>query len=240
MRVVVTGAAGFVGQHVSRKLAQSGVAVIKVVRPHPRLQPIKKADKLSIEADLTFVDSIVDTIRSKPDKVVHLAAVVPPTFLGSDATAAAETNMKMDENIFSVCRHFGVGVIYASSTSVYGSRSEGIITELSSCLPQGPYAEVKLLGEKMGEQMLTSAGLSFIALRINAPYGPQQQTRTVLLIFLERALKGLSLLYHGTGSRQQDFTYVDDIAEAVLRGINSERSGTYNISAGAPVSMKRL
>ncbi|MFX0197885.1 MAG: NAD-dependent epimerase/dehydratase family protein, partial [Candidatus Hodarchaeota archaeon] len=65
-------------------------------------------------------------------------------------------------------------------------------------------------------------------------------TRTVLNIFIERAIQGLPLLYHGSGTRQQDFTYVHDIAVAICLAVEKSKSGVFNISGGRPVSMKKL
>lgn len=92
----------------------------------------------------------------------------------------------------------------------------------------------------MGRRILWERGLPYTVLRINAPYGPGQATRTVLRIFLERASKGLALLYHGSGSREQDFTHVDDVADAVVAAAFRQRTGTYNISGGEPIAMKQL
>jgi nucleoside-diphosphate-sugar epimerase len=77
-------------------------------------------------------------------------------------------------------------------------------------------------------------------LRISAPYGPGQRNRTVLRIFIERAISSMDLLYFGTGDRTQDFTSATDVAQAVICSIRRKRGGVFNIAGGNPISMKEL
>jgi UDP-glucose 4-epimerase len=238
MRILLTGAGGFIGLHVSRKLVEAGQYVIRIVRPGGRSE--KSVCQETIQVQLEELNGIPRAFKGKVDILVHLAAVVPSSFNGTEAIAAAKINKRIDENVFLACKELGIGAVYASGSSVYGLGTGQLMSELSPCSPIGPYAAAKLVGEQKGEQTLTPEGLPFTALRINAPYGPEQRAQTVLNLFLQRALKGLPLLYHGTGSRQQDFTHVDDVADAVLRAVINGESGIYNISGGHPIGMKQL
>ncbi|MGQ0761914.1 MAG: NAD-dependent epimerase/dehydratase family protein [Acidobacteriota bacterium] len=235
MRVLVTGAGGFIGRRVSERLERERHQVIRVGR-RDRFRPHSPV----LNLDLLEPSAIQRSIKDLPDVVAHLAAVIPTCFTGIDAERAAEANRLIDQNVFLACAELGVPVVYTSSSSVYGFGGEEILSEDSPTYPSGPYAEAKLASEQEGERLLTGRGLPFTALRINAPYGPGQRARTVLKIFIERGMKGLPLLYHGNGSRQQDFTYVDDVAAAVSNACAVGRSGLYNITAQHPVTMRRL
>lgn len=238
IKVLVTGATGFIGRYVCQKLTQNGYKVIRVVRPRSRFEESEGQEALHI--DLCEPGSLECAIKDKPDTVVHLAAVVPLSFAGAEATKAAHVNRRIDKNVFLACRALGTGVVYASGTSVYGLGNSEVKSESSSVRPIGPYAAGKLAGEQMGERILFQLGLPFTVLRINAPYGPGQRAKTVLNLFIERAINGLPLFYHGTGSRQQDFTYIEDVADAVIKAVIQGRSGIYNISGGHPISMRQL
>jgi UDP-glucose 4-epimerase len=172
--------------------------------------------------------------------LVHLAAVLPLSFQGDEADRAARINNAIDRNVLATCGASGVNVIYASGASVYGFDESRPKSESSPVHATGPYVQAKLEGERMGKEMVALEGLTFTSLRISAPYGPGQRARTVLNIFIEEALKHRPLRYYGTGSRQQDFTYIDDVASAVCRAAAKSKGGVYNIAGGAPVTMKEL
>ena len=178
--------------------------------------------------------------RRQVRAAVHLAARLPPSFDSPEARQVAETNEKMDANVFHACRRLGLPLVFASGASVYGQSSDSPLTEQSAPAPFGPYPEAKLRSEQAGQDLLCSIGVPFASLRISAPYGPGQKARTVLNIFMERALQGLPLTYHGTGSREQDFTWAGDVGEAICQALLKRRSGIFNISSGRPVTMKEL
>jgi UDP-glucose 4-epimerase len=238
MKVLITGAGGFLGGHVVRNLAREGHHVACVLSHRSNSEEKKNDDTLFL--DLTQAGAIENSIRDPPEVVIHLAAAIPTSYLGASAEQAAETNQRIDENVFSACTALGAGIVYASSTSVYGIGHGELKTEDGSTDPIGPYAIAKLKSEELGARLFSNNGLRFAALRINAPYGAGQPTKTVMSIFIERAIRGLPLTYHGTGSRQQDFTYVEDVAAALIKAAELSANGTYNISGGQPVSMREL
>ncbi|MFX0115100.1 MAG: NAD-dependent epimerase/dehydratase family protein [Candidatus Hodarchaeota archaeon] len=236
----MTGAGGFIGKNTCIFLSKTGHKVIPLLRSVSQAGALNEKYETVVACDLSKSYSLEAAKKSKPDIVVHLAAKLPTSFFGGEVKRIADINRKIDDNILHFCRNIGVGALYASTCSVYGRDEGEIKVESSKCHPLGDYAEEKLYGERLGEELLEREGLQFTSLRINAPYGPGQRTRTVLNIFVERAIEGSPLLYHGSGTRQQDFTYVKDIAEAIFHAIERGKSGVFNISGGEPVTMKQL
>jgi nucleoside-diphosphate-sugar epimerase len=240
MRVLVTGANGFIGKYACALLAQKAFTVVPIVREKRETKQLVLAYPDVILGDLRELDWLREAVEAGPDLVVHLAAVMPASFKKDEGLSAAETNALIDRNVFSFCQKIRIGLVYASGTSVYGLGDGRVVKESDKTSPVGPYVAQKVRSEEMGASFFEQRGLQFAALRICAPYGPGQKTATVLKIFVDRALQGLPLFYHGTGSRQQDFTYVEDIAAAIVLTAETRKSGVYNIAGGSPVSMKQL
>lgn len=245
--VLVTGARGFIGTHTCMNLAAAGLTVIRMAHLKPQNAFSATGGSscyIDSSANLSEPDAIERALIAAglecPDALVHLAARRPSAFVGKEADSAAEVNRVIDEGVFRFCSRFKIQTIYSSGTSVYGLGGGVLKVENSPANPIGAYAQGKLMGEELGGKLLQDHNISFTALRISAPYGPFQQTNTVIRIFVGRALQNLPLLYDGSGSRMQDFTFAMDIADAILLAVRSGRGGTYNIATGRAISMKQL
>ncbi len=234
MKVLVTGSGGLIGSYAVRTLHQARYEVIALYRK----PPVRKEGNPwhMIYTDLLNEESefVLKTIDA--DVVVHCAAVLPKQFKGEEAIQVADVNRQIDERIIKFCQDKGSTLIYSSSSSVYGS--EGFPwNENSSVTPWGPYA----IGKFETEQKIKKLKNRFVILRINAPYAPEQRSRTVLKIFIERAMDNRNLYYYGNGKRQQDFTAVNDVAQAIACAVShGTAKGIFNIAGGKPVSMKTL
>ena len=172
--------------------------------------------------------------------IFHLAAEVPTRFDTAEAEATYEANARMTEAVLALAEAYMCPVIYASSSSVYGPSFDPPAREDAPTNPDNWYSEGKLLGETMMARATERCGFATASLRIVAPYGPEQRLRNVITIFLDAAMSGRDLTVHGSGERTQDFTFVNDVAEALWLAFNREKSGVFNVSGGHPVAMKHL
>ncbi len=235
-RILVTGANGFIGGAVARLLAEYGYEVFGLDRQKPAGLA---ADASWIDLDLT-AEQARTQLDSLPrfDAVVHCAAVIPNSFTGPAAEQARQANASIDEQIIEFCRDRGLRLIYCSSSSVYGEISGEWVDESHRLdAERSPYAAGKI----QAEERICGNLSSFAVLRICAPYGPAQKGRTVMRIFIENAIEGVPLSYHGSGLREQDFTHVKDVGSAIVQAVQRVSvNGIFNIAGGAPISMKDL
>jgi UDP-glucose 4-epimerase len=190
-----------------------------------------------LPADLTQRDALAHI--EAVDAVVHSAAMLPQSHAKSDAEA--EANRRIDEVVFAAAQRWGAGIVFISSVAVYGATSpppEGI-SEDDAVRPIGAYAAEKVWAEECGRELAAAEGLAFTSLRVSAPYGPGQRSMTVMRRFIERAARGETLEYWGSGARQQDFIHADDVATACEAAL-SRNGGTYNVANGKAVTMREL
>jgi nucleoside-diphosphate-sugar epimerase len=229
-RVLVTGAAGFVGGVLCDVLRERGDEVIA----HYRSGTVtKRASSSILLSDLREASAL----RNAPelDAVFHCAAQRPRSY---DDVQAAEQNRAADDTVLAFVRERRCDLIYASMATLYGYGKPcpaGSATKTDA----GIYPAEKARTEDLGLEQAAAQSRKFSALRINAPYGPAQRARTVIQIFIDNALSRRNLQFYGTGSREQDFTYGRDIAEAFIAASGGP-NGYYLISGGEPISMKAL
>jgi len=232
--ILLTGAGGLVGSAVRRKLNKKNISYIGLYRKIINAQEDHPEKK--VEVDLGKNNSL-QALVNKGDIIIHCAAAIPTANCSFEECYLR--NKIIDNHIFTLAKQKKIKkLIFISTTNLYGT-SDKIISEDSELKIDNLYAQGKFESEKMFYG-LRENGIEVILLRINAPYHFTGYLNTVLKIFIEKALNDLDIVYHGTGSRQQDFTHADDVAEAVIACIFSDKSDVYNISSGTPISMKSL
>jgi nucleoside-diphosphate-sugar epimerase len=234
--VLVTGAAGLLGRAVCARLSSEHQPVIATHRSSEPGGVL--AEVIWARTDLREAGS-VDRM-GELSAVVHLAAVIPGGSRPIEDQAAE--NRAIDDNVLRAAARRGIPVVYASTGALYAEPLPATgWSEHGPISPVGPYLEEKAWAEARGATLAEEAGSSFTALRINAPYGPEQTNRTVIQIFLEQALAGGPITYFGSGSREQEFTFVSDVADACAAALKVEgRGGTFNVAGGETVTMRRL
>ncbi|HJQ77218.1 MAG TPA: NAD-dependent epimerase/dehydratase family protein [Acidimicrobiia bacterium] len=235
MKVVVTGAAGFLGRHVARHFRDQGWEVIGfdvAWFDEPGIQ--------MVQGDLTDANSVRSAIDGV-EVIAHIGAVGDVYLAGEQPALAAEVNVLGTANVIEATMAEGARMVYASTWEVYGVPVTEPITEDHPTMPDHPYSITKLAGESL---MLAAAhlrGLPALALRLGTAYGSGLRPNSVFRIFLDKARAGEPITIQGDGSQGRQFTHASDIARAFERAARSDATGmALNIVSPETVTVKEL
>jgi len=238
MTVLVTGAAGFIGYHLSQRLLERRTAVVGFDNLNPYYDPSLKRARLEqleataartgtrfelIEADLedrAAVEAAFATHR--PKQAVNLAAQAGVRYSIDNPSAYIQANLVGFGHILEGCRHHGVEhLVYASSSSVYGGNTRMPFSEHHSVdHPVSLYAASKKANELMAHTYSHLYGLPATGLRFFTVYGPWGRPDMALFLFTKAMLEGRPIQVFNHGQMVRDFTYVDDIVESLVRLLN--------------------
>lgn len=230
MRILVTGAAGFIGSHLAIKLLNRGDEVFGIDNLNDyydiklkkaRLERVKKYSAFTdLRADLEDRHSIKNIFEKyKPQRVVNLAAQAGVRYSLTNPYAYIDSNIMGFTNILENCRSHNVEhLVYASSSSVYGGNEKLPFSEHHNVdHPVSLYAATKKTNELMAHSYSQLFGLPTTGLRFFTVYGPWGRPDMALFLFTNAILKGESIDVFNNGNMTRDFTYIDDIIEAVIR-----------------------
>ena len=233
MRVLVTGAAGFIGSHLAHRLLDRGDEVLGFDDLNGYYDPaLKQArlDRLLPRAGFSFVRASLEDRAAverafaefRPQRVVNLAAQAGVRYSLENPHAYIDSNIVGFTNILEACRHGGVEhLVYASSSSVYGAnRKLPFAVEDSVDHPVSLYAATKKANELMAHTYSHLFGLPTTGLRFFTVYGPWGRPDMALFLFTRNILEGKPIDVFNHGRHSRDFTYVDDIVEGVLRTLD--------------------
>jgi UDP-glucose 4-epimerase len=235
MRVVVTGAAGFLGRHIARRFRDEGWEVTGF-----DVASFEEDGIRSTQGDLTDANSVEQAIE-KNDVVAHVGAIGDVYLAGDQPSLAAEVNVLGTANVAEVAVRHGARVVYASTWEVYGHPRYQPLDEEHPTMPDHPYSITKLAGESLLLSAADLRSLSAVALRLGTAYGSGLRPNSVFRIFIDRARKGEPITIQGDGSQGRQFTHASDVAEAFLEAAQSEISGVaLNIVAPDTVSVREL
>jgi UDP-glucuronate 4-epimerase len=233
MRVLVTGAAGFIGSHLSERLLARGDQVLGYDNMNayydPRLKEARLA-RLTPQAGFSFVQASLEDRAAleaafdqfKPQRVVNLAAQAGVRYSLENPQAYIDSNIVGFMNILEACRHRGVEhLVYASSSSVYGAnRKLPFAVEDSVDHPVSMYAATKKANELMAHTYSHLFNLPTTGLRFFTVYGPWGRPDMALFLFTRKILAGEAIDVFNHGHHTRDFTYIDDIVEGVIRTLD--------------------
>ena len=233
MRVLVTGAAGFIGSHLSQRLLARGDEVLGYDNLNayydPRLKQARLARLLPLDG-FSFVQASLEDRAAleaafdefKPQRVVNLAAQAGVRYSLENPQAYIDSNIVGFLNILEACRHRGIEhLVYASSSSVYGAnRKLPFSVEDSVDHPVSMYAATKKANELMAHTYSHLFGLPTTGLRFFTVYGPWGRPDMALFLFTKKILAGEPIDVFNHGRHTRDFTYVDDIVEGVIRTLD--------------------
>ena len=230
MKILVTGAAGFIGMHVSQLLLARGDSVIGLDNLNDYYDPQLKRDRLARltgHAGFRFVQmDVADRAGMEAlfagegfERVVHLAAQAGVRYSLVNPQAYVDSNVVGFVNVLEGCRHGGVRhLAYASSSSVYGGNTHMPFSEHDNIdHPVSMYAATKKANELMAHTYSHLFGLPTTGLRFFTVYGPWGRPDMALFLFTKAILEGRAIDVFNHGKMVRDFTFIDDIAEGVLR-----------------------
>ena len=225
MKYVVTGGAGFIGSHVTKKLVERGdiVTVIDNMNTgkEKNLEPVR--DKINfVKGDILDIDLLEDMTKDT-DGVFHQAALASVQDSFDEPNEYHNVNVNGTENILKLSKKYGFKIVYASSSSVYGNPIKIPIKESDERNPINPYAETKLKKEELATEY-SKMGVSVIGLRYFNVFGKGQSKEYagVLKLFLERIRDKLPPKINGDGMQFRDFVHVSDVVNANIMSMDSD------------------
>lgn len=250
-RVLVTGADGFMGSHLTERLLELGAQVTVFVRGtsvvgthrHDMKNIAHLSNRLEIIAGNLATRDSIELIRSaRPDIILHLAAeaYVPKSF--TQPLDVFAVNLDGTLNILEAARGLPniERIVVTSSSEVYGSYQDPI-SETNLLNPTSPYGASKVAADRAAYAWFITYQMPVAIIRPFNTYGPRH-TYDVIPKFIDLALSGKPLTVHGTGLQSRDFTYVSDTVNGfLLMGIHPKAVGeAVNFGAGSPVSIANL
>jgi UDP-glucuronate 4-epimerase len=245
MRIVVTGAAGFIGSHTCERLVARGHDVVGIDAFDGYLYPAdlkrRNAAELAqlprfslVEADICDRDAIAAAITPDVDVVCHLAALAGVRPSLAEPLRYLRTNIEGTGVIVERMRALGLRrLAFASSSSVYGAKRGTEIAafrEDDPCLtPASPYAATKRMNELQLSTYRDLFGIGVFALRFFTVYGPRQRSDMAIAKFTQAIAAGQPITLFGDGSSRRDYTFIDDIVAGTVAAIERVQPGAYEI-----------
>jgi len=252
MTVLVTGAAGFIGFHLSLRLLQRGSAVVGFDNLNPYYDPSLKRARLDqlhawssqsgipfyfIERNLEDFSAVQSVFAQyRPQQVVNLAAQAGVRYSIENPAAYIQANLVGFGHILEGCRHHRVEhLVYASSSSVYGGNTLLPFSESQSVdHPVSLYAASKKANELMAHTYSHLYGLPASGLRFFTVYGPWGRPDMALFLFTKAILAGEPIHVFNEGRMVRDFTYVDDIVESLIRVLDKPAAPDLTFDSASP------
>jgi NAD dependent epimerase/dehydratase len=224
MKVLVTGAGGFIGSHLTEALLETGYDVRALVHYNSRntwghLDELRSDLKQRLEVRLGDITDpfLARDIVNDCEIVFHLAALIAIPYSYQAPASYLAVNAQGTLNILEACKQAEVRRVIVTSTSeVYGSACYTPMDEGHPQQAQSPYAASKIAADKLAESFYWSYGLPVVILRPFNSYGPRQSARAVIPTVLTQALAGANEIYLGNLAPQRDLTFVEDTARAFI------------------------
>lgn len=236
-RVLLTGAAGFIGSHLAERLLEEGAEVVGVDNFDPFYDPAEKRANLRsaqrnasfelIEADCTDLPALRPLVGDRSfDVVVHLAAKAGVRPSIADPTGYTRANLVATQAMLELSREREIGrFVFGSSSSVYGNNRKVPFSEEDPVeRPISPYAATKRAGELLCHAHHHLHGTAMLALRFFTVYGPRQRPDLAIRKFATLMLRGEAIPMFGDGETERDYTWVDDITRGLVAAIHRTRS----------------
>lgn len=238
MKILITGAAGFIGGHLYSKLTQMGHEVIGIDNFfHATKNP---QNDFIIKSDIRYnLDSLIKEI----DIVYHLAAQIHVDYSIKNPKETFDINVNGTLKLLESCRRFKKKLVFASSSEIYGTAQENFMGEDHPLNPQSPYAVSKLTGDKLCQVYKEIYGMKVDVIRNFNTFGEWQNDTSyggVIAIFTRKALAGEPLEIYGLGIQRRDYMYVDDALQGYLMCLGRDLPKPVNFGSGEWISINEL
>ena len=253
MKVLVTGAAGFIGSHLCERLLGEGWQVLGVDNFDDFYDPQIKRRNIAnclenenfklVEADIRDAAAMGDVVGSGIDMIVHLAAKAGVRPSIEQPLLYADVNINGTGVLLEAAKEQGIGkFIFASSSSVYGNNEKVPFSEDDNVdFPISPYAATKKACELICHTYHHLYGMSVTCLRYFTVYGPRQRPDLAIHKFARLIEDGKPISIYGDGTMSRDFTYIDDIIDGTVAAI--DKCGgfhIYNLGESSPITVNEL
>ena len=248
MKALVTGAAGFIGSHLTAALLDQRATVIGIdsfTDYYPRAIKEKNLEEHKLREGFRFAETDIHhadlpALLDGVTHVFHLAAQAGVRkSWGKDFKTYTVNNVEATQKLLEACvgRPL-VRFVHASSSSVYGDRAPIPMREDALPQPVSPYGVTKMAAEQLGYLYFANYGVPVVAMRYFTVYGPRQRPDMAFNRFIRAALNDAPITLYGDGEQTRDFTFVADAVAATIAAGHTGVSGTsYNIGGGSRVSM---
>ncbi len=250
MTKIVTGAAGFIGSSIARRLLEIGEDVIGIdcfIDYYPRA--IKESNLAALKdfSNFRFIEANIVDLDLSPfldaaDGIFHQAAQAGVrASWGDDFAIYTRNNILATQKILEAVKGRDIRVVYASSSSVYGETRKLPMSEDDIPRPVSPYGVSKLAAEHLCVLYHTNYDVPAVSLRYFTVYGPRQRPDMAFHRFLKAIITGQEIVLYGDGEQTRDFTFISDAVDANLAAMNKGRpGGVYNIGGGSRVTVNHV
>jgi UDP-glucuronate 4-epimerase len=247
MRIVVTGAAGFIGSQLSEQLLAEDHDVVGIdsfVEYYPR--PFKEANLAALRGhprfefhEIDLRDGALDEVLSGADAIVNQAAMAGLMRSWEDLESYVGCNILGLQRLIEAARRAGVGrFVQASTSSVYGRDAVG--DEAQATRPVSPYGVTKLAAEHLLLGPAAAFDLPVVILRYFSVYGPRQRPDMAYHIFIDAVLRGEPITVYGDGEQSRSNTYIADCVRGTIAALHEARTGEiYNLGGGEEITLVR-
>lgn len=240
-KVLVTGAEGFIGSHLTERLVELGADVTALAQYNSFnswgwIDTFDKNVKESIKVvtgDIREYDGMKRIIKGQ-EVVLHLAALIAIPYSYLSPMAYVRTNVEGTTNVLEACREYDVEkIVHTSTSETYGTALYVPIDEKHPMQGQSPYSASKIGADKMAESYYKSFNMPIATLRPFNTYGPRQSARAVIPTIISQILAGKTEIKLGSLTPTRDFNFVKDTAEAFIKVAESEKTIGEVINAGS-------
>jgi len=240
-KVLITGAEGFIGSHLTEKLVELGADVTALAQYNSFnnwgwIDTFDKKVKDSIKVvtgDIREYDGMKRIIKGQ-EVVFHLAALIAIPYSYLSPMAYVRTNVEGTTNVLEACREYGVEkIVHTSTSETYGTALYVPIDEKHPMQGQSPYSASKIGADKMAESYFKSFNMPIATIRPFNTYGPRQSARAVIPTIISQILAGKTEIKLGSLTPTRDFNFVKDTAEAFIKIAESEKTIGEVINSGS-------